>query len=178
LITDRLRLRQWEDRDRAPFAAINADAEVMAHYPAPMTRAQSDTAVDKMMAHVDRYGFGLWAAERIIDGELLGFVGVRHIPFEADFTPALEIGWRLRRDAWGNGYATEAARVSVDYAFDVLGVPEVLAMARPTNTSSLRVMERLGMTHDPADDFHHPPLPTSGSLDYVLYRLRAATRPR
>jgi RimJ/RimL family protein N-acetyltransferase len=181
-ITERVLLRQWTDDDRIPFAAINADPEVMAHYPAPLDRAGSDASLERLRAHVDQHGFGLWAAERRSDGRLLGFVGLQHVPFEAHFTPAVEIGWRLARDAWGHGYATEAAVACVDYAFADLGLDELLAMARPGNLASLRVMERIGMTHDPADDFRYSPR-GAGEQDFVLYRLprsasRGGSRPR
>ena len=170
LTTSRVLLRQWREADLEPYAAINADPEVMAHYPSTLDRAQSDAGVARLTAHIEQHGFGLWAAELRSDGSLLGFCGLQHVPFEACFTPAVEIGWRLRRDAWGHGYATEAARACVEYAFGTLGLDELLAMARPGNTPSLRVMQRLGMTHDPADDFVHAP-PGGQPLDFVLYRL-------
>jgi RimJ/RimL family protein N-acetyltransferase len=170
-------LRQWSAADREAFADMNADPDVMAHYPRTLTRDESDRVLDRLTAHVDRHGFGMWAAERRSDGRLLGFVGLQHVPFEAHFTPAVEIGWRLRKDAWGNGYATEAARACVAYAFGELGLDELLAMARPGNLPSLRVMDRLGMRRDPRDDFRHPPPGTEGSLDYVLYRLPRSARP-
>ena len=171
LTTPRVLLRPWRESDLEPYAAINADPEVMAHYPSTLDRARSDAGVARLSTHNEQHGFGLWAAELRADGSLLGFCGLQHVPFEAHFTPAVEIGWRLRRDAWGHGYATEAARACVEHAFGVLGLDELLAMARPGNTPSLRVMERLGMTHDPADDFVHAP-PGSPPLDFVLYRLR------
>jgi ribosomal-protein-alanine N-acetyltransferase len=175
LRTARLDLRQWSDADRAPFADLNADPEVMEHYPRPLTRDESDQLLDRLAARIREQGFGLWAAGRRSDGQLLGFVGLQHVPFEEHYTPAIELGWRLRRDAWGFGYATEAARACADYAFAELGVRELFAMARPANEPSRRVMSRLGMTHDPADDFRYPPAGQPGSLDYVLYRL---ARPR
>jgi RimJ/RimL family protein N-acetyltransferase len=171
LRTDRIDLRQWSGADRAAFAGLNADPEVMAHYPRPLTREESDQLMDRLAARIREQGFGLWAAERRSDGQLLGFVGLQHVPFEEHYTPAIELGWRLRRDAWGFGYATEAARACADFAFAELGVAELFAMARTANEPSRRVMSRLGMTHDPADDFRYPPAGQPGSLDYVLYRL-------
>lgn len=171
LTTSRIILRQWSDADREPFADINADPEVMEHYPRPLTRSESDQVLDRLAAHIDEQGFGLWAAERRSDRQLLGFVGLQRVPFDAHYTPAIELGWRLRRDAWGRGYATEAARACADFAFDNLGIAELFAMARPGNEPSRRVMDRLGMTHDPGDDFRYPPAGQPGSLEYVLYRL-------
>lgn len=174
LQTERLLMRQWRDTDREPFAAINADPEVMAHYPAPMTREQSDAALAKLAAGIDATGIGLWALERRDDSALLGFVGIRNVPFEAHFTPAVEVGWRLRRDTWGSGYATEAAQECVRYGFETLGLEQIIAMARPDNWPSRRVMDRLGMWHDEAGTFRYPPAGEPGSSDYVLYRLDAA----
>jgi RimJ/RimL family protein N-acetyltransferase len=169
-------LRQWSDADREPFADMNADPEVMAHYPRPLSRRESDQVLDRLAAHIDELGFGLWAAERQCDSQLLGFVGLQRVPFDAHYTPAVELGWRLRREAWGRGYATEAARACAEFAFEELGVPELFAMARPSNEPSRRVMSRLGMTHDPADDFRYPPAGQAGSLAYVLYRLPSPGR--
>ena len=171
LSTPRVALRQWSGADRELFAEMNGDPEVMAHYPRTLTRAESDHLLDRLTAAIDQHGFGLWAAERRSDGQLLGFVGLQHVPFEAHYTPAIELGWRLRRAAWGRGYATEAARACAGFAFGELGVRELFAMARPDNEPSRRVMDRLGMQHDPADDFRYPPAGQAGSLAYVLYRL-------
>lgn len=173
LHTERLVLRQWRESDREPFAAINADPEVMAHYPAPLTREQSDGLVDRYAAQIAAQGFGLWALSLRADDSLLGFVGIRSVPFDAHFTPAVEVGWRLRRDAWGHGYATEAARECLRFGFTTLGLPQIVAMARTANLPSLAVMERLGMHRDLAGDFVYPPAGEPGSLDYVLYRLDA-----
>ena len=171
LRTPRVTLRQWTGADRELFAEMNGDPEVMAHYPRTLTRAESDQLLDRLAASIDQHGFGLWAAERRSDSQLLGFVGLQHVPFEAHYTPAIELGWRLRRAAWGRGYATEAARACAEFAFGELGARELFAMARPDNEPSRRVMDRLGMQHDPADDFRYPPAGQAGSLAYVLYRL-------
>ena len=131
LRTPRVTLRQWSGGDRELFAEMNGDPEVMAHYPRTLTRAESDHLLDRLAASIDQHGFGLWAAERRSDSQLLGFVGLQHVPFEAHYTPAIELGWRLRRAAWGRGYATEAARACAEFAFGELGVRELFAMARP-----------------------------------------------
>ena len=165
LHTERLVLRQWRDEDRAPFAALNADPVVMEHFPSTMTREASDAFVDFNVATISERGWGLWAVEA--DGEFIGFVGLN----EPRFRPGVEIGWRLARAAWGHGYATEAARAVLAFAFDELGLDEVISFTSTTNVRSQRVMERIGMTHDPADDFDHPNVTDERLRRHVLYRL-------
>ncbi|TDD33047.1 N-acetyltransferase, partial [Nonomuraea terrae] len=157
--TERLIMRRWRDADRAPFAEMNADPEVMRHFPAPLTRSQSDAMVDRIERHFDMRGYGLWALEERSTGRFVGFTGLALQTFEAPFLPAVEIGWRLARPAWGRGYATEAAREAVRYAFDEAGLDEIVSMTAVGNARSRAVMERLGMTRDPADDFDHPRVP-------------------
>ncbi len=172
LRTPRLILRRWRDEDREPFAAINADPEVMAHFPAPLTRRQSDQVVDRIEAGFDRDGFGLWAVEVVGGAPFVGFVGLNRVPFEAHFTPAVEIGWRLARPHWGQGYATEAGRAVLELSFTELGLDEVVSFTTEANLRSRAVMQRLGLRHDPADDFDHPGLPDGHALRrHVLYRI-------
>jgi RimJ/RimL family protein N-acetyltransferase len=176
LTTARLRLRGWRDDDRTPFAALNADPEVMEHFPAPLTRAESDALVDRIVDDLARQPFGLWAVETIDEGAFIGFVGLAAWDFEAHFTPAVEVGWRLSRSAWGHGYATEAARAALAHGFDEVGLDEIVSFTTPANTRSQAVMVRLGMTRDPADDFDHPRVPPGSPLRrHVLYRLPAAS---
>jgi ribosomal-protein-alanine N-acetyltransferase len=173
LATARLRLRAWHDADREAWAALNADPEVMAHFPTTLTRATSDRLVDLTMAGWAENGFGLWALERAEDGLFLGFTGLSRPSFEAHFTPAVEVGWRLARRAWGHGFATEAARAALAFGFETLGLEEIVSFTVPANVRSRAVMERIGMDHDPADDFDHPKLPEGHPLRrHVLYRLR------
>ena len=173
LATARLRLRGWRDADRDPWAALNADPEVMAHFPTTLTRATSDRLVDLTMDGWAENGFGLWAMERVEDGLFLGFTGLSRPSFEAHFTPAVEVGWRLARHAWGHGFATEAARAALAFGFETLGLEEIVSFTVPANARSRAVMERIGMHHDPADDFDHPKLPEGHLLrPHVLYRLR------
>ena len=172
LRTDRLLLRRWGDEDLAPFAALNADADVMEYFPAPLTRERSDALAASIETHFDDVGFGLWAVEVCERLPFIGYVGLNRVSFRAHFTPAVEIGWRLARPQWGNGYATEAARAAVNFGFTELGLTEVVSFTAVANQRSRAVMERLGMEHDPADDFDHP----SPHLDdrlrrHVLYRL-------
>jgi RimJ/RimL family protein N-acetyltransferase len=187
LRTPRLLLRDWRDGDLEPFAALNADPEVMRHFRAPLTRAQSDAFATRIRTHLREDGWGLWAVE-VVAGDggrtdpgdtaggaapFVGFVGLARQVFEAHFTPAIEIGWRLARASWGRGYACEAARSVVDFAFGTLSLDEIVSMTTAGNAPSRRVMEKLGMTYDPADDFDHPALPPGHPLRRsVLYRLR------
>ena len=171
--TDRLLLRWWVQSDRAPFAELNADARVMEHFPSVLTRAESDAAVDRIEAHFERHGFGLWAVEVPGHAPFIGFVGLAVPSFDAHFTPCVEVGWRLAVDRWGRGYATEAARAALAVGFGPLAIEEIVSMSVPDNHRSRRVMERLGMTRDPADDFVHPSQPDHRR--HVLYRLRATS---
>jgi RimJ/RimL family protein N-acetyltransferase len=176
LTTDRLILRRWREADLAPFAALNADPAVMEHFPAPLTRAESDAMVERIDAEFDRRGFGLWAIEVTGTGEFIGFTGLSVPRFEAAFTPAVEVGWRLARAAWGHGYASEAARRALRFGFEDAGLDEIVSFTSVPNTRSQAVMRRIGMRHDPAGDFDHPVLERGHRLSrHVLYR---AARPR
>lgn len=171
--TERLLLRAWRDDDREPFAALNADFEVMEHFPAPLTRRESDALIERIRHHFDAHGYGLWALEVRESGDFVGFTGLVHQSFPAHFTPAVEVGWRLDRNVWGQGYATEAARAALEHGFGAVGLDEIVSMTAVGNTRSRRVMERLGMTRDPADDFDHPNIAEASPLRrHVLYRIR------
>ena len=167
--TERLLLRQWREEDREPFAALNADPVVMEHFPSTMTREASDAFVDFNIATIAERGWGLWAVEA--NGLFIGFVGLN----ERNFMPGVEVGWRLARDAWGHGYATEAAKAALAYARDELGLAEVISFTATTNLRSRRVMERIGMKHDPKDDFDHPRVDDLRLRRHVLYRLAFAS---
>lgn len=170
--TDRLLLRSWRPADRQPFARMNADPEVMEFFVAPLSREESDAFVDRIEAGFAEHGFGVWAVEETSTGAFIGFAGLLHQTFEASFTPAFEIGYRLARQAWGQGYATEAARAAVSFGFERAGLDEIVSMTAVGNLRSRAVMHRLGMTHDPADDFDHPRVPDGHPLKrHVLYRL-------
>jgi RimJ/RimL family protein N-acetyltransferase len=164
LATQRLVLRRWSDADREPFAALCADPEVMRHFPAVLSRAEADELADRADGAFERRRsngapYGLAAVERREDGRFLGFVGLNHMRWYPD---DVEIGWRLARDAWGRGYATEAATAWVGYARDVLRLPRLISITVPANTASLAVMRRIGMRFGWA---------ASGEVDHVVHVL-------
>lgn len=169
LHTTRLVLRPWLDSDRQPFAALNADPEVMRYFPAPLLREESDAMADRIVLLMERQGWGFWAVERTPDKSFMGFVGL-HQPEDLPFSPCTEVGWRLARPYWGCGYATEAARASLSFAFGQLGLSSVVAFTAAGNTRSQGVMRRLGMTLE--SPFDHPRLPDAHPLrPHVLYRI-------
>jgi RimJ/RimL family protein N-acetyltransferase len=168
LRTEHLVLRRWRPADREPFAALNSDPEVMEHLHGLMSREESDSFVDRIEADWRDRDFGLWAVEVPDEADLIGYVGLAVHPF----MPTPEIGWRLARPFWGRGFATEGARAVLADGFDRLGLTEIVSFTIPDNVRSTRVMERLGMTHDPNDDFDHPRFPPGHRLSrHVLYRI-------
>jgi ribosomal-protein-alanine N-acetyltransferase len=167
----RVTLRTWRDEDIAPFAAMNADPRVMEFFPAPLTPEETAQGVARIRQGFAARHWGLWALEA--QGRFIGFTGLSVPAFEAHFTPCVEIGWRLAADAWGRGYATEAARVALAYGFTVLGLDEIVSFTAPENLRSRRVMERIGMDRDPDGDFDHPRIAAGHRLRrHVLYRLQ------
>ena len=175
LETERLILRHWKESDREPFARMNADPRVMEHFPAPLTAEQSNGLVDRLLEQP--YGYGVSAAELRADGSFIGYIGLFVPRFEAHFTPCVEIGWRLSAEFQGRGLATEGARAVVEYAFGPLGLERLVSFTTPGNVRSRRVMEKLGMTRDPAEDFDHPRIPEGHPLRrHVLYRLERPPR--
>jgi RimJ/RimL family protein N-acetyltransferase len=171
LTTQRLILRQWREEDLAPFAALNADPEVMRYFPAPLTPAESDDFARFAQGMIAVHGWGLWAVEVRDGAPFIGFVGLGRPRFEAHFTPAIEVGWRLDRPHWGHGYATEAAAAALTFAFEALQCEEVVSFTSLLNERSISVMQRLGMSHDPADDFDHPALSDGPLRRHALYRM-------
>jgi RimJ/RimL family protein N-acetyltransferase len=171
--TERLLLRRWRRSDLDPFAALNADPRVMEYLPSSLSRAQSDELAQRSDFHLERHGYGLWAAEIPGVTPFAGFIGLSTPRYDAAFQPCIEIGWRLDVAHWGKGYATEGARVVLAHGFDVLQLDEIVSITTVGNIRSRRVMEKLGMTSDPADDFDHPLLHEGHPLrPHVLYRIR------
>jgi ribosomal-protein-alanine N-acetyltransferase len=171
--TERLLLRPFAQEDLDDLAALNADPEVMRHFLAPLDRDATMAAIERYETHRAAYGFAMSAAVERATGRLLGIIGLQHIRYPAPFTPAIEVGWRLRRDAWGHGYAIEGARTAVEWGFGPGGISEIVAVTLPDNLRSRSVMDRLGMTRDEADDFEHPLVPVGHRMRrHVVYRLR------
>ena len=170
--TERLILRRWRESDLEPFARMNADPKVMEFFPQILSKEQSDLLVQRIERHFAQHGFGLCAVESRQGNRFIGFIGLTVPAFEASFTPCVEIGWRLASRSWGYGLATEGAKAIVRYGFQTLALRELVSFTVPANTRSRRVMDRLGMTHNPADDFEHPQLPPGHPMrPHVLYRL-------
>ncbi|MCA9799131.1 MAG: GNAT family N-acetyltransferase [Cyanobacteria bacterium HKST-UBA04] len=176
LTTPRLLLRPWTEADRAPFAVMNADPDVAAFLPNPLSRQESDRLIEAIERQFRLHGLGLWAVEETESGQLVGTVGLLVPGFIAHFTspsrPAVEVAWRLGRPYWGKGYATEAARAALAFGFTEKSLGEIVSFTHPDNLRSIAVMERLGMTRDMDGDFEHPFLPAGHRLrPHVLYRL-------
>ncbi|HEY7627414.1 MAG TPA: GNAT family N-acetyltransferase [Ilumatobacteraceae bacterium] len=171
--TARLLMREWREGDRRPYADLNADPEVMRHFPATLTTQQSDEMVDRIIAGWERHGFGLWAIERGDTNEFIGFVGLLAPVWQAAFTPCVEVGWRLARQHWGHGFAPEAARAALQWGFANVDLPrdDILSFTTVQNIKSRRVMEKIGMVHEPTLDFDHPLLPDWHERRHVVYRI-------
>jgi 3-dehydroquinate dehydratase / shikimate dehydrogenase len=172
LKTARLILRQWQESDLAPFASLNADPRVREFFPSLMSQEESDQSVKLMSDHIARCGWGFWATSLIESGEFIGFIGLEEASFPAHFTPAVEIGWRLSHKHWGKGYATEGAKIALQYGFETLNLRQVVSFTTVKNSRSRHVMEKIGMLYDAKDDFLHPKLPEDHPLSrHVLYRI-------
>ncbi len=172
LETGRLRLRPWRERDLAPFAALNGDPQVMEYFPGILSAEQSDEFAADIRQGLEERGWGLWAVEQPGVVEFAGFVGLAIPRFEAPFMPCVEVGWRLARHCWGRGLAPEAARAALAFGFAELGLEEIVSFTASSNSASQRVMEKLGMVRDPAEDFDHPSLAEGHPLRcHVLFRL-------
>ena len=171
--TDRLTLRQFTPEDNATMALINGDTKVMECFPAPMTRQQSDAMMEGIAAHWQTNNFGMFALEIRETGQLIGFTGLTHPPYETAFSPCVEVGWRLTPEAWGKGFAFEAATACLNWGFTGLDLEEIVSFTFEGNTRSRQLMARLSMMRNPSEDFDHPMLPPdSPLLRHVLYRLR------
>jgi RimJ/RimL family protein N-acetyltransferase len=173
LQTDRLYLRSWKPSDLPVFARMNAEPKVMQFFPALLSEGESNTLAERIQDHMADLGFGLWAVEVRSDASFIGFVGLCMPSFDSHFTPCIEIGWRLAIDHWGKGYATEAAHAVLRHGIEQLALTEIVSFTATGNHRSRAVMQRIGMTHDPDDDFDHPNLSHGHPLRrHVLYRYR------
>jgi RimJ/RimL family protein N-acetyltransferase len=172
LFTQRLILRSWEDSDRQPFAAMSEDADVMKYLRPLSTRDACNAWIDFQISHQSSHGFCLWALESRASGIFMGAAGLLNVGFAARFTPAVEVGWRLARPLWGQGFAREAVRAALEFGFEQICLTQVVAHASVRNARSRRLMAKLGMSHDCTEDFDRPGVPESDPLRrQVLYRL-------
>jgi RimJ/RimL family protein N-acetyltransferase len=173
IVTPRLWLRRWRSEDLEPFAALNADPDVMEHFRSTLSREETAESIGRVDKHFETHGYGFWAVELPGRAPFIGFIGLAEPGFDASFTPCVEIGWRLARPWWGQGLATEGARAALAYGFERLGLPEIVSFTVPGNVRSRRVMEKLGMRY--SEDFEHPRIDTQHPLRrHVLYRLSRA----
>lgn len=172
--TKRLILRPWQEADLEPFAKLNADPRIMEYSPSVLSHKESNDLARRIIAKLKEQGWGLWAASVPGIADFIGFIGLAIPSFKAHFTPAVEVGWRLAFDFWGNGYATEGAKAALAYGFETLQLPEIVSFTAEQNMRSRRIMEKIGMQYDPKDDFDHPKLPEDHRFRrHVLYRLKA-----
>jgi RimJ/RimL family protein N-acetyltransferase len=171
--TQRLIIRSWKESDFSVFAEMNSDPRVMEYFPSLLSQAESRLFLDQILKNHQKNGFTFWPIELKRTGEWIGFVGLSIPGFEAHFTPCVEIGWRLAHPYWGNGYAPEGAVACLDYGFSELGLNEIVSFTTVNNVNSRKVMEKIGMTHHPGDDFDHPKLAERHPLRrHVLYRAK------
>lgn len=178
LETERLVLRGWEERDVAPFAAMNDDARVMEYFPSTLTLEESRATVERLRDGAARHGFHFQPIEEKATSRFAGFVGIAPVPSNLPFAPAVEIGWRLPVEFWGKGYATEAATAWLGHGFNTLGLTEIVSFAVEANYPSRAVMARIGMIQDVEGSFPHPALPKDSPLAlHVLYRIRRTDFP-
>jgi RimJ/RimL family protein N-acetyltransferase len=169
--SDRLLLRQWRKQDREPFARLNADSEVMEFFPSTLSHLESDAFAERIEQSIASRGWGLWAAELKESGEFIGFVGLEQPTPAIPYSPCVEVGWRLARPFWGKGYATEAARMALRAAFELVDLPEVFSFTSVLNLRSRAVMARLGMVAEP-DTFEHPNVPEDHRLrEHFAFRI-------
>lgn len=170
--TDRLILRTWLDNDLQPMLAINQDPKVMEYFPSLQDLEMTKNFIDKVNAHFEKHSYSLYATVRKDTGEFIGFIGLLIADFDAHFTPATEIGWRLSSKHWGQGFATEGAKAVLDYAFRELKIPEIVSFTAEGNAKSVKVMQKIGLRHNENDDFDHQKLDDTNPLKrHVLYRL-------
>lgn len=169
--TPRLRLRDWQEADFEPFSQMNADEEVMKFFPKTLSKQESDAFAQAIIAEIKEFGFGLYAVEVKETSEFIGFIGFHRATFESDFTPCIEIGWRLKKEEWGRGYATEGAKACLQYGFEELGFDEIYSFTAAINEPSKHVMRKIGLQF--VKEFDHPRIDKDSSLlKHVLYHIQ------
>lgn len=171
--TDRLILRTWKKEDADSYCRINQDPKVIEFLRGPLSTGEVNDFIVAVNIHQEKHGYSLWAAELKETSELMGFIGLNYTDFKAHFTPAVEVGWRLGSEFWGNGYATEGAKASLEFGFNTIGLKEIVSFTVPKNVRSLNVMNKIGMHQDLSGTFTHPKLPLDHPLsEHVLYRIK------
>lgn len=174
LESERLLLRPWCEEDFEPFAKMNSDPRVREYFPSLLTREESDISAGIAKEWIEKNGWGFWAVSVKDLADFIGFIGMQNVPFDAPFTPAVEIGWRLAFEHWDKGYATEGALAALKFGFETLKLNEIVAFTALENRRSRKVMEKIGMTHSSEDDFDHPKIPVGHPLrKQALYRTRS-----
>jgi RimJ/RimL family protein N-acetyltransferase len=169
--TPRLKLRQWQADDYAPFAVMSADPIVMECFPSVLAADQSNAMADKIQTKIARQGWGWWAVEILETGAFAGFVGLSRPGYPLPFAPCVEVGWRLDKAFWGQGYATEAGNAALDFGFNTLKLDEIVSFTAVPNVRSQAVMQRLGMRNT-GENFQHPMVPEGDRLcEHVLYKI-------
>lgn len=172
--TARLLLRHWRSDDFSAFAKMTADSRVMEYFPSVLTEQESNGLAQRISDKLDENDWGFWAVSIPGVADFIGFIGLNQVTFEAPFTPATEIGWRLAYDFWGQGYASEGARAALQYGFETLHLNEIVSFTAVANTRSRHVMEKIGMHHNPEDDFDHPKVSVNSPVRrHVLYRIQS-----
>jgi len=172
LLTRRLRLSDFSASNLPDLARMNADPEVMRYFPATLNPEESVALLQRITEHQRINGYSLFALHLNESDAFVGWCGLMVVPFEAHFTPAVEIGWRLNKIFWGKGLATEAAEAVLRLGFVELGLSEIVSFTAELNQPSIRVMQKIGMQSEPKDSFDHPKLPTNHPLQrHILYRL-------
>jgi RimJ/RimL family protein N-acetyltransferase/8-oxo-dGTP pyrophosphatase MutT (NUDIX family) len=173
ITTQRLILRPWKEADFDSFAQLNADPSVMEYFPGLLSRKESDRLAERICLNIKEQGWGFWAVSIPDVADFIGFIGLAPVKFVTDFTPAIEVGWRLAYDFWNKGYATEGARAALKYGFETLRLDEIVSFTAMDNRRSRHVMEKIGMYHDEKSDFDHPKLPEEHPLRrHALYRIK------
>lgn len=172
--SERLGFRQWKEEDKLPFAIMNSNNEVMRYFPNTLSRQESDMFINRIVKHFEKQGYGLWAVEVKETQEFIGFIGFFNATFEADFTPCVEIGWRLDNRYWNRGYATEGAKVCLEYAFSKLKLSEIYSFTAQINEPSINVMKKIGLKE--VGSFNHPRVEEDSPLRlHVLYKIDRST---
>lgn len=168
--TSRLRLRDWEEADLEPFCRLNADEKVMTYFPKTLSIEETNVLYNAIIAEFNEFGFGFYAVEVKENKEFIGFIGFHRPTFDADFTPCIEIGWRLKQEAWGKGYATEGAAACLQYGFNELGFTDIYSFTADVNNPSKNVMEKIGMSF--VKTFNHPKVEQGSILHkHVLFHI-------